>query len=166
MHLTERLRMVLPAPPPPATFGGGQYHFSVKSTYFANNWNCENCTLRESDVLVYMHWIKYGFSAKVFLILQLTDPFDIGVWKDIQAEEVQDKLKIYYTNLLQLVLNSKADNTRKNYMYNFKQFSVWCNKCWYKSVPAANHHVAVYLLYLMDLNPSASKINLAVYSIS
>ena len=49
--------------------------------------------------------------------------------EDIQAEEVQDKLKLYYTKLPQLVLHSKADNTRKNYMYNFKQFSVWCNKC-------------------------------------
>ena len=100
------------------------------------------------------------------MILQLTDLFDIGVWKDIQAEEVQDELKIYYTRLPQLVLNSKADNTRKNYMYNFKQFSVWCNKYGYKSVPASNHHVAVYLSYLTDSNPSVSKINMAVYSIS
>ena len=87
----------------------------------------------------------YGFSAKAFcFILQLTDFFDIGVCKDIQAEEVQDELKIYYTRLSQFVLNSKADNTRKDYMYNFKQFSVWCNKYEYKSIPASNHHVAVY----------------------
>ena len=35
----------------------------------------------------------YGFSAKVFLILQLTNLFDIGVWKDIRAEEVHGELK-------------------------------------------------------------------------
>ena len=35
----------------------------------------------------------YGFSAKVFLFLQLTDLFNNGVWKDIQDEEVQDELK-------------------------------------------------------------------------
>ena len=48
---------------------------------------------------------------KHFFILQLTDVFDIGVCKDIQAEKVQDELKIYYTGLPQLVLSSKADNT-------------------------------------------------------
>ena len=50
-------------------------------------------------------------------------------------------------------------------MYNFKQFSVWCNKYGYKSVHASNYHVAVYLQYLMHSNPSVSKINMAVFSI-
>ena len=81
--------------------------------------------IKQSNQLSLPH---QDFSAKVFLILQLTGLFDIGVWKDIQAAEVQDELKIYYTRLPQLVLNSKADNTGKNYMYSFKQFSVWCNK--------------------------------------
>ena len=71
----------------------------------------------------------YGFSAKVFLFLQLTDLFNNGVWKDIQDEEVQDELKkkkrllYYYTRLPQLVLNSKADNTRKNYIYTISNMS-------------------------------------------
>ena len=33
-------------------------------------------------------------------------------------------------------------------------------------MPAANHHVAVYMSYLMGSHPSVSKINMAVYSIS
>ena len=35
-----------------------------------------------------------------------------------------------------------------------------------KSVPAANHHVGIYLSYLFDSHPSVSKVNMAVYSIS
>ena len=58
------------------------------------------------------------------LILQLSDVFDFGVGKDIQAEEVPDELKTYYSRLPQVVLSSNADNARTNYMYNFKQFSV------------------------------------------
>ena len=51
-------------------------------------------------------------------------------------------------------------------MYNSKQFSFLCNKYGYKAVPASNHHVPVYVSYLTDSNPSISKINMAVYSIS
>ena len=109
------------------------------------------------------------FDAKYirkFNFLQLTDLFAIGVWKDMQDEEIPDELKRYVTRLPGLVLGSKAKNTYKNYMYNFKQFSNWCQKYGYKSVPASNHHVGIYLSYLMDSRPSASKVNMTVYSIS
>ena len=105
------------------------------------------------------------FDAKYirkFNFLQLTDLFAIGVWKDMQDEEIPDELKSYVTRLPGLVLGSKAKNTYKNYMYNFKQFSNWCQKYGYKSVPASNHHVGIYLSYLMDSRPSASKVNMAV----
>lgn len=92
--------------------------------------------------------------------------FSIGVWKDIQDEEIPDELKVYVSSLPKIVLGSKAKNTYNNYMYNFKQFSNWCNKYGFKSVPAANHHVGIYLSWLMDSNPSVSKVNMAVYSIS
>ena len=84
----------------------------------------------------------------------------------MQDEEIPDELKRYVTRLPGLVLGSKAKNTYKNYLYNFKQFSNWCQKYGYKSVPASNHHVGIYLSYLMDSRPSASKVNMAVYSIS
>ena len=109
------------------------------------------------------------FDAKYirnFNFLQLTDLFAIGVWKDMQDDEIPDELKRYVTHLPGFVLGSKAKNTYKNYMYNFKQFSNWCQKYGYKSVPASNHHVGIYLSYLMDSRPSASKVNMAVYSIS
>ena len=50
----------------------------------------KNCLPLGSHVL---HRFIKGKHGLVFLILQLTDMFDIGVWKDIQAEEVQDELK-------------------------------------------------------------------------
>ena len=79
-----------------------------------------------------------------------------------QNEEIPDELKSYVTRSLSLVLGSKAKNTCKNYMYNFKQFSNWSRKYGYKLVPTSNHHVGIYLSYLMDSRPSASKINMAV----
>ena len=84
----------------------------------------------------------------------------------MQDEEIPDELEVHVSKLPKLVLGSKAKNTYKNYMYNFKQFSKWCQKYGYKSVPAANQHVAIYLSYLMDFHPSVSKVNMAVYSIS
>ena len=112
-----------------------------------------------SDKIEYKNSIFSSF-------LQLTDLFSIGIWKDIQEEEVPDELKRYISRLPELVISSKAKNTYKNYMYNFKLFSKWCQKYGYKSVPAANHHVGIYLAYILDSNPSVSKINMAVYSIS
>ena len=46
----------------------------------------------------------------------------------MQDEEIPDELKSYVTRLPSLVLGSKAKNTYKNFMYNFKQFSNWCQK--------------------------------------
>ena len=84
----------------------------------------------------------------------------------MQDEAIPDMLKSYVTRLPSLVLGSKAKNTYKSYTYNFKQFSNWRQKYGYKTVPASNHHVGIYLSYLMDSCPSTSKVNMAVYSIS
>ena len=51
------------------------------------------------------------FDAKYirkFNFLQLTDLFAIGVWKDMQDEEIPDELKCYVTRMPSLVLGSKA----------------------------------------------------------
>ena len=44
----------------------------------------------------------------------------------MQDGEIPDELKRYVSRLPSLVLGSKAKNTDKNYMFNFKQFSYWC----------------------------------------
>ena len=76
----------------------------------------------------------------------------------MQDEEIPEELKVYVSKLPKLVLGSKAENTFTNYMYNIKMFSNWCQKYGYKSVPAANHHIGIYSSYLLDFNPSVSKV--------
>ena len=93
------------------------------------------------------------------VLLQLRALFSIGIWQDIQDEEIPNELKVYVSRLPTLVLGSKVKNTYKNFMYNFKVFSKWSQKYGYKSVPAANHHVGIYLSYLIDSHPSVSKVN-------
>ena len=124
------------------------------------------CYLCETLYLLLLSQLFDAKYIRKLIFLQLTDLFAIRVWKDMQDEEIPDELKRYVFHLLSLVLGSKANNTNKNYMYNFKQFSNWCQKYGYKSVPASNHHVAIHSSYLMDSRPSAASVNMAIYSIS
>ena len=55
----------------------------------------------------------------------------------MQDEEIPDELEVHVSKLPKLVLGSKAKNTYKNYMYNFKQFSKCVKNMVTNSVPAA-----------------------------
>lgn len=100
------------------------------------------------------------------LFLHLADIFKVGIWKDINSEQLHPDLESFRKGMKDLVKNSKAKNTNKLYESYFKQFSTWCAKYDFTSLPATDFHVALYLSSIKDSNPSASKINAIVYSVS
>lgn len=66
----------------------------------------------------------------------------------------------------ELVQNSKAKNTRKSYLSDWKHFTTWCETFGYQSLPADADTIVDYLLALTDQGYKISTIQRRISSIS
>lgn len=96
----------------------------------------------------------------------MTGAFKVGIWQAIDSDALYPQLQSYYTAMKSLILQSKSPNTHKLYDNYFRLFCKWCFKFKRSVLPADDFTVALYLTSLKDSNPSESKINASVYSIS
>ncbi|CAC5393421.1 unnamed protein product [Mytilus coruscus] len=92
------------------------------------------------------------------------DLFSIGRWKKF-AMEKNNTLSELGSKLPELILGSKADNTRKKYNYGFKAWCKWCkNFDGVKTMPASDYHVCLYIISLLQTKCSVAKLDEVVYS--
>ena len=96
----------------------------------------------------------------------LTDVFQLGVWKDMQAI-VDPHLKSLAAELPTIALRAKQDGTITNYRYGWERWRRWASQYDEVSVfPAQGHFVALYLLELYHTSRTPAPVNLAYYAIS
>ncbi|CAC5370037.1 unnamed protein product [Mytilus coruscus] len=83
------------------------------------------------------------------------------------AMEKNNTLSELGSKLPELILGSKADNTRKKYNYGFKAWCKWCkNFNGVKSMPALDYHVCLYIISLLQTKCSVAKLDEVVYSLT
>ncbi|CAC5396664.1 unnamed protein product [Mytilus coruscus] len=112
---------------------------------FAFNWKSENNWLVPPINLIY--------SA-------LADGKKFAMEKNNTLSELGSKLP-------ELILGSKADNTRKKYNYGFKAWCKWCkNFNGVKTMPASYNHVCLCIISLLQTKCSVAKLDEVVYSLT
>ena len=80
-----------------------------------------------------------------------------GTWSLLK--EVQDpEHKELAQSLLDTILHSRADSTVRKYLGAFKRWKSWASERQIASMPAKDHHVALYIQFLADSTKSRSAI--------
>lgn len=81
-----------------------------------------------------------------------------NITRVIKREISSDTYNSYIEQGKQLIINSKAQNTRKAYSSDWKEFSDWCEKNRVSSLPAEAETVVAYLSYLFKEGKKTSTI--------
>ena len=93
------------------------------------------------------------------------DMLDKGAWnvfKELDDPELKDLAK----ELPMTVMSSRASSTTSKYLRAFRRWKEWANSHKLTSIPAAAHHIALYLQYIAKTTTSKATAEEAVYAIA
>ena len=88
----------------------------------------------------------------------------VSQWLNL-GEEPHDELRELSSKLPEVLINSKANNTYKNYNCHFKNWCKWCVMYELSPVSSNQYYVALYIISLMQNGCSSGKIDQSVYAI-
>ena len=84
----------------------------------------------------------------------------------LPKEPEEPELKELAKRLLDTILHNRADSTLRKYLGAFKQRKSWATEQQIASIPAKDHHMALYIQFLADSTKSRTAIKEAYNSIA
>ena len=105
----------------------------------------------------------YRFLKSVQFIFQLI--FQSGLWKDVNNEE-NDELKQLASELPDVILNSRADSTSRQYSGAFIKWCSWAQNYGKSKLPAEPFYVSLYIIHLSHTANTSAPVSKAVAAIS